>query len=175
MATSQMATRSEPQPIRDADIEPPAPAPGRPFGRRQIILAVASLVVLLGLVWVYRRWSYGRSHESTDNAQVDGHIVPVLAKVGGYVQAVTVNENDSVRAGQLLVQIDDAEYRQRLAQAEADLQAAQARAGGWPGTGQGGAQVAPAAGEKSALQSQIAAARANAQRAEADLARSEEF
>jgi membrane fusion protein, multidrug efflux system len=173
MATS-MATRSEPQPVRDADIEP-APPPARPFGRRRIIMAVAALVVLLGLVWVYRRWSYARSHESTDNAQVDGHIVPVLAKVGGYVQAVTVSENDSVRAGQLLVQIDDAEYRQRLAQAEADLQAAQASAGVGPGTGQAEAQVAQAAGQEAALQAQIAAARANAQRAEADLARSEEL
>src|SRR5919199_2253098 len=173
MATS-MATRNEPQPVRDADIEP-APAPGRPFGRRQIIMAVVGLVVLLGLVWVYRRWSYSRSHESTDNAQVDGHIVPVLAKVGGYVQAVTVSENDSARAGQLLVQIDDAEYRQRLAQAEADLQAAQASAGVGPGTGQAEAQVATAAGQQAALQAQIAAARANAQRAEADLARSEEL
>jgi membrane fusion protein (multidrug efflux system) len=173
-----MATRSEPQPVRDvldADIEPAAPAPGRPFGRRQIILAVVGLVVLLGLVWLYQRWSYARSHESTDNAQVDGHIVPVLAKVGGYVQAVTVNENDSVRAGQLLVQIDDAEYRQRLAQAEADLQAAQAAAGVGPGTGQAEAQVAQATGQEAALQAQIAAARANAQRAEADLARSEEL
>jgi membrane fusion protein, multidrug efflux system len=143
--------------------------------RRQIILAVVSVVVLLGLIWLYQRWSYGRSHESTDNAQVDGHIVPVLAKVGGYVQTVTVAENDSVRAGQLLVQIDDAEYRQRLAQAEADLQAAYASAGVGPGTGQAEAQVATASGQQAALQAQIAAARANAQRADADLARSEEL
>jgi membrane fusion protein, multidrug efflux system len=176
MATSQMATRSEPQPVRNSErgVEP-AGRPSRRVGRRQIVLAVVGVVVLLGLIWLYRRWSYARSHESTDNAQVDGHIVPVLAKVGGYVQAVTVAENDSVRAGQLLVQIDDAEYRQRLAQAEADLQAAYASAGVGPGTGQAEAQVATASGQQAALQAQIAAARANAQRAQADLARSEEL
>jgi membrane fusion protein, multidrug efflux system len=176
MATPQMATRSEPQPVRDAerDIEPAGRPPHR-VGRRQIVLAVVSVVVLLGLIWLYRRWSYARSHQSTDNAQVDGHIVPVIAKVGGYVQAVTVAENDSVRAGQLLVQIDDAEYRQRLAQAEADLQAAYASAGVGPGTGQAEAQVATASGQQAALQAQITAARANAQRAQADLARAEEL
>jgi membrane fusion protein, multidrug efflux system len=176
MATSQMATRGEPQPVRDAgrDIEPAARPPRR-VGRRQIVLAVVSVVVLLGLIWLYRRWSYARSHQSTDNAQVDGHIVPVIAKVGGYVQTVTVAENDSVRAGQLLVQIDDAEYRQRLAQAEADLQAAYASAGVGPGTGQAEAQVATASGQQAALQAQITAARANAQRAQADLARAEEL
>ena len=40
---------------------------------------------------------YSRGHETTDNSQVDGHIVPVLAKVGGYVTAVLVQDNDSVR------------------------------------------------------------------------------
>ena len=97
--------------------------------RRPLILILAAVLIAAALVWVFRAWSYGRSHEKTDNAQVDGHIVPVLAKVGGYVKSVSVAENDSVRVGQLLVQIDEAEYRQRLIQAEADLAAARATAG----------------------------------------------
>lgn len=143
--------------------------------RRRIVVALAALLAVLALAWAFRAWRYARSHETTDNAQVDGHIVPVLAKVGGYVQATLVSENDSVRAGQLLVQIDDAEYRQRLAQAEAEVAAAEATAGSGPATGQAEAQVATAAGQRAALEAQLTAARANAARAKADLVRAEEL
>ena len=101
-----------------------APAGG---GRRRFVLPIVAILVLAGLGWVYQKWSYGRVHESTDNAQVDGHLIPVLAKVGGYVAAVNVNENDRVAAGSTLVRIDDSEYRVRLAEAEADLAAARAQ------------------------------------------------
>jgi membrane fusion protein (multidrug efflux system) len=92
------------------------------------------------------------------------------------VQQIAVNENQSVQAGQLLVQIDESEYRQRLAQAEADLQAAQATSGGSNGsTGQAQAQVMSASGQHSALEAQIVAARATAQRTAADLGRAEDL
>src|SRR6185437_1113091 len=122
-----------------------------------------------------KQWSYGRAHESTDDAAVDGHLVPVLAKVGGYVQAVTVNDNDHVRVDSLLVQIDPSEYRVRLAQADADLQAAQASAGGAGTNGQAQAMVAQATGQRSSLDAQIVAAKANAQKAQQDLARYEDL
>ena len=83
------------------------------------------MLVLLGAGWGIKTWSYARAHETTDDAQVDGHIVPVLAKVGGYVQRVTVDENTPVKEGQLLVQIDSADYAVRVAQAAADLAAAE--------------------------------------------------
>jgi membrane fusion protein (multidrug efflux system) len=114
---------------------------------------------------------YSRGHETTDNAQVDGHIVPVLARVGGYVTAVLVQDNDSVHKGQTLVRLDDAEYRAKLAQAEADLAAAQSAAGGRQFTGQSQAAVATATGQRSAADAQIRAALANQQKANADLAR----
>lgn len=146
-----------------------------PRSRRPIILVLAGILALLALVWGYRAWSYGRTHEKTDNAQVDGHIVPVVAKVGGYVQSVPVGENDSVRAGQLLVQIDDAEYRQRLAQADAELAAARATAGSGSSTGQAEAQVDMANSQHSVFEAQLTAGRANASRAQADLARAEDL
>jgi membrane fusion protein (multidrug efflux system) len=80
-----------------------------------------------------------------------------------------------VRAGQQLVQIDESEYRQRLAQAEADLQGALAAAGVDGTTGQAEAQVMSATGQHSALEAQIVAARANAQRTLADLGRAEDL
>ncbi|HEX2601718.1 MAG TPA: HlyD family secretion protein [Gemmatimonadaceae bacterium] len=152
-----------------------APEPDGPSTRKKIILGVVAIVAILVLIWAFQKWSYGRSHQSTDNAQIDGHIVPVLAKVGGYVKAVTVNENDIVKAGQLLVQIDDDDYRVRLQQAQADLVAAEATGGGGGFAGQAQAQVQSAAGQRAALDAQIGAARANANKADADLARAREL
>ena len=145
------------------------------MNRRAITFVIIGVVGVVLLFWGIQKWNYSRVHESTDNAQVDGHIVPVLAKVGGYVQQVTVNENQPVQAGQLLVQIDESEYRQRLAQAEAELQAAYASTGSNGTTGQAQAQVMTASGQHSALEAQIIAARANAQRALADLGRAEDL
>jgi membrane fusion protein (multidrug efflux system) len=118
---------------------------------------------------------YARVHESTDDAQVEGHIIPVLSKVGGYVDAVTVQDNDSVRAGDTLVRIDDAEYRVRLAQSEAELAAARAAAGTGQNTGQAEAAVATATSQQAALDAQIAAARANEAKALSDLQRMKEL
>src|SRR5881392_1748580 len=143
--------------------------------KKKFVLPIAGLAALLVLFWAFQKITYGRSHQSTDNAQVDGHIVPVLAKVGGYVKSVNVSENDQVKAGQLLVQLDDADYVVRMQQAQADLAAAEATAGGGGFSGQAEAQVQSAAGQRSALDAQIGAARANANKADADLARAREL
>jgi membrane fusion protein (multidrug efflux system) len=143
--------------------------------KKKFVLPIVGVVGLLILFWAFQKWNYGRTHQSTDNAQVDGHIVPVLAKVGGYVKSVAVNENDHVKAGQTLVQLDDADYVVRLQQAQADLAAAEATAGGSGFAGQAQAQVQSAAGQRAALDAQIGAARANANKADADLARAREL
>jgi membrane fusion protein (multidrug efflux system) len=147
----------------------------KPSGKKKIVLPIVAIIGLILIVWAFQKWSYGRSHQSTDNAQLDGHIVPVLAKVGGYVKTVNVSENDHVNAGQLLVQLDDADYRVRVQQAQADLAAAEATAGGGGIAGQAQAQVQSAAGQRAALDAQIGAARANANKADADLARAREL
>jgi membrane fusion protein (multidrug efflux system) len=171
-----MATAIEPgSPTTSRNGRSAAAETDKPSAKKKFMLPVAIVVGLLVLFWAFQKWSYGRSHESTDNSQVDGHIVPVLAKVGGYVKTVNVNENDHVTAGQLLVQLDDADYRVRLQQAQADLAAAQATAGGGGFSGQAEAQVQSATGQRAALDAQIGAARANANKADADLARAREL
>jgi membrane fusion protein (multidrug efflux system) len=152
-----------------------AEEPDKPSSKKKFVLPIAVVVGILLLVWAFQRWNYGRSHESTDNAQIDGHIVPVLAKVGGYVKTVNVNENDHVNAGQLLVQLDDADYRVRLQQAQADLAAAEATSGGGGFSGQAQSQVQSATGQRATLDAQIGAAKANADKADADLARAKEL
>jgi membrane fusion protein (multidrug efflux system) len=152
-----------------------AAEPDKPSTRKKFVLPIAIVIGLVLLLWAFQKWNYGRSHQSTDNAQVDGHIVPVLAKVGGYVKTVNVSENDHVNAGQLLVQLDDADYRVRLQQAQADLAAAEATSGGGGFSGQAQSQVQSAAGQRATLDAQIGAAKANADKADADLARAKEL
>jgi membrane fusion protein, multidrug efflux system len=171
-----MATATEPTaPASSRNGRSAAEEPEKPSSKKKFVLPIAIVIGLVVLLWAFQKWNYGRSHQSTDNAQVDGHIVPVLAKVGGYVKTVAVNENDHVNAGQLLVQIDDADYRVRLQQAQADFAAAEATAGGGGFAGQAQAQVQSAAGQRAALDAQIGAARANANKADADLARAREL
>jgi membrane fusion protein, multidrug efflux system len=169
-----MATATQPQSSAQRP-SVPSEATSAPGGRRRIVLGLVILAAVLGLGWALKQWLYGRSHESTDNAQVDGHLVPVLAKVSGYVTAVNVAENDRVRTDSTLVRIDEREYQVRLAQADADLAAARAQAGGRGVAGQAEAQVENATGQRAALQASIAVARANSVRADADLARVREL
>ena len=97
--------------------------------------------------------------------------MPVLAKVGGYVTTVRVVENVHVTEGAELVHLDDAEYKVRLAQADADLAAARSVAGTRGVTGQAEAQVQTASSQRQVVDAQITAAEANRQKAVSDLTR----
>ena len=164
MATAMQQDVSEKQ-IR------PVETPEAPKSKRRFVLPIVGILVIIALTWAYKQWSYGRVHESTDDAAVDGHLIPVLAKVSGYVQKVTVQDNSHVGADSMLVQIDPSEYQVRLAQAEADLAAAVATAGSGGATGQAQAQVSAATSQHASLDAQIDAARINAQKAHSDLDR----
>ncbi len=154
----------------------PAAPPEAPKGsKKKFVLPIVLVLVALGALWAFKQWNYGRSHESTDDAAIDGHLVPVLAKVGGYVQSVTVSDNDHVAADSVLVQIDPAEYKVRVEQAAADLAAAKATAGGAGSNGQAEAMVQQATGQRASIDAQITAARANEVKARQDLARMEEL
>jgi membrane fusion protein, multidrug efflux system len=166
-----MTTAARPAASTDDD----SIAPAERSSKKKFVLPVVAVLVLIALYWAFSHWSYSRGHQSTDNAQVDGHIIPVIAKVGGYVKTVNAVEDQPVKAGDLLVQIDDADYRLRLAQANADYLGAEAVSGGDAGTGQAEAQVLTASGQRAALDAQVLAARANARKAEADLARAREL
>ena len=134
-----------------------------------IILAVLALA---GGAWTVKTLAYARGHASTDNALIDGHVIPVLAKVGGFVTAVRVAENDRVAASAPVVAIDDREFKVRLASADADLAAARATSGGaGNGLGQAQAMVANASAQTAVQRANEDAARAQVVKAEADLAR----
>lgn len=144
---------------------------GRPDWKRRVIGIVVGLVVL-GLVGVgVHRWWFGRSHVSTDDAQVDGHIVPVLAKVGGFVEQIRVDDNQHVQMGDTLVVLDDRDLRAQLAKADADLAAILSTVGTSGRVGQAAAQLSSARAQAAAAHAAVTQAEANAARAKRDLER----
>ena len=152
-----------------------APDEKESSGKRRILLPIVAILAIAGLVYFGKGYMYRRVHETTDNAQVDGHIVPILAKVGGYVTTVNAVENGPVGSGATVVQIDDAEYRVRLAQSDADLAAARAATGGGNAPGQAEAAVRTASSQSEASAAQVNAARANYDKAAGDLVRVREL
>src|ERR1700690_4230738 len=73
----------------------------RPYAR--IILIVAIVVLLVGGFFAYQYFS---SYESTDDAQVDGHLMPLSARISGYISHVNVDDNQYVQGGAILAEID---------------------------------------------------------------------
>jgi membrane fusion protein (multidrug efflux system) len=92
--------------------------------RIRIIIAVVVVLVVGGGVWL---WATA-GHESTDDAQVDAHVTPIAARVGGTVLAVPVKDNQHVEAGTVLVQIDTRDYQLALDRARGELADARAAA-----------------------------------------------
>jgi membrane fusion protein (multidrug efflux system) len=88
-----------------------------------IVIGVVLLLVL-GAIFFYWRSTFS---EDTDDAQVDGNLYQVSSRVTGHVVKVYVDDNQTVQAGQLLVEIDPTDYQVALDQAEADLANAQAQ------------------------------------------------
>src|SRR5579872_795895 len=93
--------------------------------RRNLIILIIVAVVVVASIFL---WRYFGTYESTDDAQVDVHLSAVSPRVGGYVQAVNVNDNQWVEKGTILVEIDSKDYEVALAQAQANLASAEATA-----------------------------------------------
>jgi membrane fusion protein (multidrug efflux system) len=88
---------------------------------------IAALVILL-LVGGFFIWRYYAVRESTDDAQIDGHINPISPRISGTVLRVLHDDNEVVQAGTLLVELDPKDYQVAVDRARADLANAQANA-----------------------------------------------
>jgi membrane fusion protein, multidrug efflux system len=101
----------------------PSPSPSGPARSRRtrIRLGLALLVLCAAVVGGSWYWTVGRFLESTDNAYVQGDIAVLSAQVDGRVTAIFVADNQLVRAGDRLIELDGATWRAALAQAEASL------------------------------------------------------
>jgi membrane fusion protein, multidrug efflux system len=134
---SQVETPTQTPPAQTPQPRPPALSE-RDFKWREFrsrnprfrMFLIIGIVVLL--VAGFFLWRYFSSYESTDDAQIDGHLNPVSARVSGHVQKLLVDDNQYVQAGQALVQIDSSDYQVLVARAQGDYDnaAATARAAG---------------------------------------------
>jgi membrane fusion protein (multidrug efflux system) len=95
---------------------------GPRFGR----LAAVVLIVVAVAVGGYYLFKYFNTYESTDDAQVDGHIVAISARISGHVTEVLAEDEQIVKAGDVLVRIDPKDYEVAVAKAEADVADAEA-------------------------------------------------
>jgi membrane fusion protein, multidrug efflux system len=154
------------EPLKEAPrIEEAPPAQNRRQGRKRLLGVIVGIVALALVALGISLWLQSRTSEGTDDAQVEGHIIPVLSRTSGYVRAVYVSENQRVRAGDVLVQLDDRDLIASLRQAEANLALARTSTGP---NGESSADVAAALAA-------VAQARAEAQRAESQAARSRDL
>ena len=164
-STSPSPAPQPPTPIAAVPARPPAsPRPNR------VPMIVLGVLALVGIVFGVDRWRWGLTHVSTDDAQVEGRVIPTLARVAGYVQEVPVVENQHVQASDLLVHLDDREFAARLAQADADLEAALAVGGD-----KGRARSGQAAAEIAAARAEVTRAEAAATRARQEEARQQQL
>ena len=188
------AARAKPSAAEELALgEPPKKGLANPKVRRLLLIGgVVLIAILVGLFLYYH------NRESTDDAQVDGHITPIASKIYGRVAQVLVNDNQPVKAGQVLVKIDPRDYQASLDQAKAQLALAEsdARSAGVDvprtrenvasGTSNADAQLAGATADLASAQAtfdqsrtsdlayaqaNIDKSRANAELAQADLAR----
>ncbi|HEY8076485.1 MAG TPA: HlyD family secretion protein [Labilithrix sp.] len=157
--------------------------------RAYVILAV---IVVVGIAAYFGWQAFTRGKESTDDAQVDADVVPIASRVSGTVLKVHVVDNQMVKKGDLLVEIDPVELAARAKQADAELAAAKAQAASADAqvaiveaSSKGGlsaaraqlsgsaASVGSADSQVASAQAAVARAEAESQRADQDLARAE--
>jgi membrane fusion protein, multidrug efflux system len=143
--------------------------------RLRMFIIIGVVVLLVAGFFLLR---YFNSYESTDDAQIDGHLNPVSARVGGHVERLLVEDNQYVKAGQPLAQIDQRDYQVLVSRAKADYDNAVAAAQGAgvniPITSTStSSQLAGANAEITSAQASVAAARQQYDAANAQLAQAE--
>jgi membrane fusion protein (multidrug efflux system) len=89
--------------------------------RKIILPIILGAIVIGGLIYGGSEYIYSLHHETTDDAQIDGDINPVVTRVTGYVDSIFFEENQLVKKGQVLVKLDDRDLAIKVEQAQAAL------------------------------------------------------
>ena len=138
----------------------PAPVAAKPGRRRIIVIAAATLLAGAALGCYY--WAFVAPYESTDDAFVEADVTPIAPQVAGRVLRVGVSDNQEVRQGAVLFEIDPSDYKTKLDEARSELAAARGKAN------QAAAQISVDRAKVEQERASVAAADAEAKRAEAD-------
>jgi len=141
----------------------PAPGAIKPGHRRVILISAAALVLGAAMGGYY--WAFVAPYESTDDAFIEADVTPIAPQVAGRVLRVPVSDNQEVKQGAVLFEIDPSDYQTKLDQARAGLAAARGKAD------QAVAQVSVDRAKVEQEKAGVAAADAEAKRAEADFRR----
>jgi membrane fusion protein (multidrug efflux system) len=145
--------------------EPAAPAaPGKtPPNRR--VLGVVALIALVALGVGGRMWYRSYHFVETDNAYVAGHVHPVSSRISGVVTRVLVDDNQTVKAGDLIAELDPADQRVKVEQIQAQIASAEQQ------VLQADAQIAQVKAQASGAQAQVAQSQAQLLRTQQDAER----
>src|SRR5947208_7184734 len=137
MEQTTETVRTTPQTPPESRPHPASPSP-LPSSERDLRWRRASrsprfrrlliLILIVLLVVGFFLWRYFTSYESTDDAQIDGHLNAISARISGHVEKLLVDDNQYVNAGTPLVQIDPRDYQVAVARAKADYDTAVADA-----------------------------------------------
>lgn len=158
-------TLRRPNPNGD-EKNPQGPPPEKGAAKKRLsraISAIAAVIVAAGAGVYYCEWVL--PYQSTDDAFIEGYVVPIAAKVPGYVDKLMITDNQEVKKGDVLLKIDSRDYETSVAQAGADLDAARSQ------LLQSQAQVNVSQAKVKQARAAVAAATAENQRAADDLKR----
>jgi membrane fusion protein (multidrug efflux system) len=126
----QGSNNENPQPGENSERKPKKKK-GAIWGVRYktIGIVVLAIIIIVGAYFGVTEFLYYQNHVTTNDAMTNGHINPVLSRVSGYVERVYVDDNEHVKKGQLLVQIDTTDFALKVAMAKAALLNARASLG----------------------------------------------
>lgn len=166
---AEASPAQKPEVLPAVEQTPPAPAaePAEKSGGKRLVLPILILAALAAGGWYgYDWWTNGRFMVSTDDAYIEGDIATISPKVTGYVAKVDVTANQIVKAGDVLVTLDDGDYRNALDQANAQIETAQLSLHRIDAQIDGArASLAQADAQKSALQAAVRGAEITQKRA----------
>lgn len=114
------------QPDPNPASTPRRPTPAWVFTALRVFAVAIAIYIAWYVAGHWDRWTGAARFETTDDAFISGDVTPLAAKVSGYIKSVAVNDFQLVKKGQLIVEIDPADYNAALVQAQANVSAAQA-------------------------------------------------
>ncbi|MEA5471697.1 HlyD family secretion protein [Spirulina sp. 06S082] len=162
VATDEVGTQTAASDATDRDIV----KSGKPYGR--ILLWVLGLLLLaMGGYWGDRWWKFQQTHVTTENAEIRGYVSPISAEIPATVQEILVKAGDSVKAGQVLLRLEDKDLQLKIQEAEAALVNAQAQLAGARDTVEVTRQINPTQVGRS--QANLAASQSGIQEAQAQI------